>query len=127
MRIIGHGIDMVDIARIQSRLDSPDTNWVERVYSPDERERADRPPQDVRYYAGRFAGKEAVAKALGTGFSGEVTWREIEILRLPSGAPEVRLTGGALEAAVNLGITHWLISISYSEGLALASAIAVGD
>jgi holo-[acyl-carrier protein] synthase len=127
MRIIGHGIDMVDIARIQSRLDSPGRNWVERVYSPDERERADQSPHDVRYYAGRFAGKEAVAKALGTGFSGEVTWREIEILRLPSGAPEVRLTGGALEIAAKLGIAHWLISISYSEAFAMASAIAVGD
>ncbi len=127
MRIIGHGIDMVDIARIQSRLGSPEGTWAERVYSPDEREQADPPPRHARYFAGRFAGKEAVAKALGTGFSGEVTWREIELLRSPSGAPQVRLTGGALEAAADLGVTGWLISISYCGGLAMASAIAIGD
>jgi holo-[acyl-carrier protein] synthase len=127
MRIIGHGIDMVEIARIQTCLDSPHKKWAERVYSADEREQADQSPQHVRYYAGRFAGKEAVGKALGTGFSGEVTWRGIEILRLPSGAPEVRLTGGVLDVATGLGITRFLISISYSGGFAIASAIAVGD
>ena len=68
-----------------------------------------------------------MAKALGTGFSGEVTWRGIEILRMTSGAPEVRLSGGALETATKLGITRWLISISYSGGFAVASVIAVED
>ena len=63
MRIIGHGIDMVEIARIKGLLDSPHKNWEEGAYSADEREQADQPPQRVRYYAGRFAGKEAVAKA----------------------------------------------------------------
>ena len=62
MRIIGHGIDMVEIARIKDLLDSPHKNWEEGAYSADEREQADQPPQHVRYYAGRFAGKEAVAK-----------------------------------------------------------------
>ena len=127
MRIIGHGIDMVEIARIKGLLDSPHKNWEEGAYSADEREQADQPPQRVYYYAGRFAGKEAVAKALGTGFSGEVTWRGIEILRMTSGAPEVRLSGGALETATKLGITRWLISISYSGGFAVASVIAVED
>ena len=91
------------------------------------RSEADRPPQHVRYFAGRFAGKEAVAKALGTGFSAEVSWAGIEILRLPSGAPAIRLSGGALEAAKLLGITRWLISISYGGGFAMASVIAVAD
>lgn len=127
MKIIGHGIDMVEIARIQTCLDSPDKKWAERVYSLDEREQADQPSQTVRYYAGRFAAKEAVGKALGTGFSGEVTWRGIEILRLPSGAPEVRLNGAVSDVATELGITSFLISISYSGGFAIASVIAVGD
>jgi holo-[acyl-carrier protein] synthase len=127
MKIIRHGIDMVEIARIQTFLDSPDKKWAERVYSLDEREQADQPSQIVRYYAGRFAAKEAVGKALGTGFSGEVTWRGIEILRLPSGAPEVRLTGAVLDVATELGITSFLISISYSGGFAIASVIALGD
>jgi holo-[acyl-carrier protein] synthase len=124
MGIIGHGIDVVEVARIKAELESPTKRWAEKVYSQDERAQAEDPPKDIRYYAGRFAAKEAVAKALGTGFSGDVTWRGIEILRLPSGAPSVRLSDGALELADSLGITQWFISISHYGGLAMASAIA---
>jgi holo-[acyl-carrier protein] synthase len=127
MGIVGHGIDTIEIARIKTTLESPTKKWAERVYSDDERSQADAAPGDIRFFAGRFAGKEAVAKALGTGFSGKVTWKGIEILRLPSGAPTVRLSGGALELAESLGVTRWLISISYGGGLATASAIAVSE
>jgi holo-[acyl-carrier protein] synthase len=127
MTIIGHGIDVVEVARIKAELESPTKNWAEKVYSDDERAQADNPPMDARYYAGRFAGKEAVAKALGTGFSSTVTWRGIEILRLPSGAPIVRLSGGALEVANGLGVTGWVISISHSGGFSTASVIAYAD
>jgi holo-[acyl-carrier protein] synthase len=125
MTVIGHGIDVVEVARIKTELESPTKKWAEKVYSEDERAEADAPPRDVRYFAGRFAGKEAVAKALGTGFSGKVTWSGIEILRLPSGAPTVRLSGGALEQAQSLGVTGWFVSISHCGGLATASVIAV--
>ncbi|MDR3636406.1 MAG: holo-ACP synthase [Isosphaeraceae bacterium] len=127
MGIIGHGIDVVEVARIKAKLESPAKKWAERVYSDDERSQADAAPGDTRYFAGRFAGKEAVAKALGTGFSGKVTWKGIEILRLQSGAPTVRLSAGALELAQTLGVTRWVISISYCAGLASASVIAVSD
>jgi holo-[acyl-carrier protein] synthase len=127
MTIIGHGIDVVEVARIKAELESPTKRWAEKVYSDNERAQADEPPKHFRYYAGRFAGKEAVAKALGTGFSGKVTWGGIEILRLASGGPSVRLTGGALEMANSLGIVGWLISISHSGGLVTASVIAFGD
>jgi holo-[acyl-carrier protein] synthase len=126
MKIIGHGIDVVEVSRIRAELESTVTAWAEKVYSEDERAQADAAPQHFRYYAGRFAGKEAVAKALGTGFSGDVTWRGIEILRLPSGAPTVRLRGGALAAADRLGIVGWVISISHAGGMVTASAIAFG-
>ncbi len=127
MRIIGHGIDMVDVTRIEGFLNSSQYNWAEKVFSADERAGADGPPHHTRYYAGGFAAKEAVAKALGTGFAGDVTWRGIEILRLPTGAPDVRLSGGALDVSKNLGVARWLISISHSGGFAVASAISVGD
>jgi len=126
VRIIGHGIDVVEVARIKAELESPTKKWAEKVYSKDEREQADHPPKDARYFAGRYAGKEAVAKALGTGFSGTVTWKGIEILRLPSGAPMVQLSGGALELAQTLGVTGWVISISHCGRLSTASAIAFG-
>ena len=127
MRIIGHGIDVVKVAGIKEELDSPTKKWAEQFCSPDEREQADAPPMHYRYYAGRFAGKEAVVKALGTGFAGDVTWRGIEILRGESGAPYIRLSDDVLDLAENLGICGWLISISHCDGITMASAIALGE
>jgi holo-[acyl-carrier protein] synthase len=126
MRIVGHGIDAVEITRIEGFLRCPSRNWAAGIFSAAEREQADEPPLDSRYYAGRFAGKEAVCKTLGTGMAGEVTVHTIEILRLPSGAPTVNLVGKAREVADGLGATQWFISITYSGGLAIASVIAVG-
>jgi len=127
MRVIGHGVDVVEIASIKEELDSPNKKWAEQFCSAAEREQADSPPVHSRYYAGRFAGKEAVAKALGTGFADDITWRTIEILRHESGAPYVRLRDEALAFAKALGITSWLISISHCGGITTASAIAVGE
>ena|SRR5258706_1547417 len=126
MRIIGHGIDVVEVARIKNELVSHDQRWAERVCSPAERAEADPEPVSSRYYAGRFAGKEAVAKALGTGFAKEITWRNIEILQHPSGAPYVRLSSEALAYAISLGITDWSISISHCGPITMASVIAMG-
>jgi len=127
MRIVGYGIDAVQIDRIESLLRSSTSDWFTGIFSVAEREQADAPPLDARYYAGRFAGKEAVSKALGTGMADEVTVHTIEILRLPSGAPAVKVVGGARELAEELGVTQWFISITYSGGLAMASVIAAGD
>jgi holo-[acyl-carrier protein] synthase len=126
MRVIGHGIDVVKVARIREQLESTTKRWAEQCYSADERSQADAPPIHSRYYAGRFAGKEAVAKALGTGFAGDITWRNIEILRGEKGAPYVRLSDEALALAHTLGITEWIISISHCEETTTASAIAIG-
>ena len=76
--------------------------------------------------AGRFAAKEAVMKALGTGWREGVTFPGIEILQQPSGRPYVVLHGGAAEKAAELGITAWHLSITHTEDLAIASAIAEG-
>ena len=127
MRIVGHGIDAVEIARIEGFLRSPSRNWAVGVFSAAEREQADEAPLDARYYAGRFAAKEAVAKALGTGFIGEVTVHGIEILRLPNGAPSINVIDGVRVVADALGIAQWFISISYAGGFAMASVIAIAD
>ena len=127
MRIVGHGIDAVEIARIESLLRAPTRDWAAGIFSAAEREQADESPLDARYFAGRFAAKEAVSKALGTGFSGEVTVHGIEILRLSSGAPAINVTGGVQAVADALGVTQWFISITYSGGLAMASVIAVAN
>jgi holo-[acyl-carrier protein] synthase len=126
MRIIGHGIDVESIAGIKEQVDSPNKSWADQFCSDDERADADDPPVHYRYYAGRFAGKEAVVKALGTGFAGDITWRGIEILHREGGAPYVRLNAEVKGLAEKLGITDWFISISYTDELAVASVIAVG-
>lgn len=125
MRIIGHGIDAVRVQAIKDEFDSP-KKWKERFCSAAERAQADAPPVHSRYYAGRFAGKEAVVKALGSGFAGDVTWRGIEILRRESGAPYVRLSDEVLAFAESLGITDWFISISHCGDVTTASVIAAG-
>lgn len=126
MRIVGHGIDVVAVESVRTKMEVDDSPWERRVYSDQERASADAPPVRSRYYAGRFAGKEAVAKALGTGFSGDITWENIEILRRESGAPYVRLTKEALTLSERRGITEWHISISHLGPFVFASAIAVG-
>ncbi len=127
MRVIGHGIDVVQVVCIKDEIESPTKKWLERFYSEQECAEADAPPVHYRYYAGRFAGKEAVAKALGTGFAGDITWRGIEILRRENGAPYVRLSEEVLTFAKELGISEWLISISHCGEIAMASVIAVGE
>jgi holo-[acyl-carrier protein] synthase len=126
MRIIGHGIDVETILGIREQVDSPNKEWMDRFCSDDERAQADKPPVHYRYFAGRYAAKEAVAKALGTGFAGDITWRGIEILHRDGGAPYVRLSDEVKELAEKMGITDWFISLSYTDEIAMASAIAVG-
>jgi holo-[acyl-carrier protein] synthase len=127
MRILGHGIDLYELARVEKHLRGERSDWLEGVFSEEELNHADAPPRDIEYYGGRYAAKEAVAKALGTGFSDDVAWLDVEILRTPNGAPHVRLSGGALETVTAFGVTNWLVSISHSGGFAIASALALAD
>lgn len=127
MRIIGHGVDIVELRRIEVHLGSQDGDWIESVFTADEQAQADPPPNRITFFAGRYAAKEAVAKALGTGFSEDVAWRDVEILRCANGAVHVRLASGAIVVANGLGVTQWFLSISHTGDYAVASAIAVGD
>jgi holo-[acyl-carrier protein] synthase len=122
MRILGHGIDLMELAKVEKHLSPPNSDWIDSVFSDDERAQADLSPHEIEFYAGRYAAKEAVAKALGTGFSDEVSWFDVEILRRAGGGTDIRLSGGALETAAALGVTRWLVSISHSGGYAVASA-----
>ena len=127
MRIVGHGIDIQTISRVERHLTNPHGDWLDGAFTNAEQTGADAPPNTAQYYAGRYAAKEAVAKALGTGFTDEVTWLDIEVRRLPTGAPQIHLTGGAGVVADSLGITTWLVSFSHSGDYAVASVIAVSD
>ena len=123
--IIGHGIDIVDINRIEKSLKRSGDNFEIRCFTATERSFAQRDVNRSQYFAGRFAAKEAVLKALGTGWSQGIAWTDVEIQRLPTGEPFVVLYGKCKEIADKLGITKWLVSISHTNPFAIASAIAI--
>ena len=126
MSIIGHGIDIVATDRIQQMLDEHGERFLNRCFTVAEQQYcASNRRRYIEHLAGRFAAKEAVLKALGTGWRGGIAWTDIEILRQPSGQPGVTLTGECQIVAAARGITRWLISISHIETHATASAIAL--
>ncbi len=95
--ILGIGSDLCDIRRIERSLERFGDRFTHRVFTEGERARSDRRAARAPSYARRFAAKEACAKALGTGLSQGVFWRDMEVVNLPGGRPAMRLTGGALE------------------------------
>ncbi len=95
--IIGLGSDLCDIRRIEKSLARFADRFTHRVYTEGERRKCDARAARAPSYARRFAAKEACAKALGTGLSLGVFWRDMEVINLPSGKPTLRLSGGALE------------------------------
>ena len=95
--IIGIGSDLCDIRRIERSLQRFGDRFTHRVFTEGERARSDRRAARAPSYARRFAAKEACAKALGTGLSHGVFWRDMEVVNLAGGRPTMRLTGGALE------------------------------
>jgi holo-[acyl-carrier protein] synthase len=125
VRIVGTGIDIVEIARIRDLYLRHPRRFVERVYTPDERARIAGMVDPAPYLAGRWAVKEAVMKALGTGLTAGVTFQDISVLREPTGAPRVVLAGAALLRARAQGIGSVLVSITHGRDLAVAQALGV--
>ncbi len=113
------GIDIIEIARIQSTIDRWGARFLHRVYTEPELRLCRKKPSRL---AVRFAGKEAVMKALGTGTKG-ISWKEIEILADPSGQPVVLLYGKAQDKANDMGLAKLAISLSDSREYAIASVI----
>jgi len=127
MKIIGHGIDLVDCRRIERILHEHGRRFLDRVFTPAEQDYCRRYHLQVERLAGRFAVKEAVMKMLGTGWSGTVTWKDIETTNDPAGRPRVKLSGEVARLAAQQGINHVLVSITHTRGLAVASVIATGE
>lgn len=100
--IIGTGSDFTDVRRIAKSIERFGNRFLDRIFTPEERAKADRRARRVETYAKRFAAKEACAKALGTGLSHGVFWRDMGVVNLPSGKPTLRLTGGAAERLKSL-------------------------
>jgi holo-[acyl-carrier protein] synthase len=116
------GVDLIEIGRIREVARRHGRRYLDRIYTPAELAQSQQRPE---YLAGRFAAKEAVAKALGTGI-GEVGWKEIEVLGDEEHAPVLTLTGAARRKAEDLGLSTWSLSISHGTDQALAFAVAVG-
>lgn len=128
MNVIGHGIDLVEIARIEGMLEEHGARFIDRCFTAGERAYADegRAVRGERY-AARFAAKEAILKALGTGLRDGIDWIELEVVRNDLGKPGVRLHGRAAELAEGAGIRGWELSLTHAGGLAMASAMALGN
>lgn len=125
MQILAHGVDAVEIPRIARMLETHGERFVQRCFTPAERRYADA-ATPARRYAARFAGKEAVLKALGTGLAGGITWLDVEISRAATGQPGVVLTGRCAQIARELGVVRWHVSLSHTRNTALASVIGCG-
>jgi holo-[acyl-carrier protein] synthase len=121
--IIGSGIDLVEIGRIQHSVDRYGQKFLNRVYTAAEQAYCLRKKKAAESLAARFAAKEAGAKALGTGISYGVNWLEIEVVREPSGRPTIRFHGRAAEIAGRLGVVHAALSITHTADLAMASVV----
>jgi holo-[acyl-carrier protein] synthase len=126
MRIIGHGIDICEVARIGQLIAEHGDRFLERCFTERERSYAALSRRRDEHLAARFAAKESVLKALGTGWQNGIGWTDVEVVLLPSGQPTVSLSGRAAELAAELHITDWALSLSHTESHAIASAIATG-
>lgn len=127
MAIVGHGVDLVETSRIREMATEHGTRFLDRVFTPDEQAYARLAGRrEGERLAARFAAKEAVLKALGTGWRNGIAWTDIEVKPEPSGQPIVRLSGKAAEIARDLGIRRWHLSLTHTDTHAMASAIASG-
>ncbi|HEY7478398.1 MAG TPA: holo-ACP synthase [Actinomycetota bacterium] len=124
MEIVGLGVDICEIARMERALARHPT-MRQRVFTPEEIAYCDAKARPAESFAGRFAAREAVIKALG-GYRGK-RWQDISVVRHASGAPTIALTGQAKQRADALGITRVLITFTHERTNAVAFAVAVHD
>ena len=125
MSIVALGMDLMQISRLEEVVAKRGERFLDRIYTPTERAYCDRRGARFAHYAGRYAVKEAVMKVLGTGWARGVRWRDIEVLRDPGQAPEVKLHGRSAEIADARGIERIWITITHDAGV--AAAVAVGE
>jgi holo-[acyl-carrier protein] synthase len=123
MSVLGIGVDLVENARIQHSLDRFGERFLHRVFTPGEIEYSQSMKYPARHLAARFAAKEAVSKAFGTGIGKAMGWKEIDVHRKASGEPFVVLEGGAKKLADERGIAAVWITLSHTEHHAMAMIV----
>ena len=127
MRTVGTGIDIIECARIEEMIREHGQGFLDRVYTPREIAYCRCRRRSEEHFAGRWAAKEAVLKAMGTGWRRGIRWRDVEVRNTASGRPVIALRGGARTVVEESGIRDMLISISHCRSHATAYAVAVGE
>jgi holo-[acyl-carrier protein] synthase len=125
MNVIGVGTDIVEVLRIAKMIERHGELFLTRVFTAREIEYCSARKAATQHYAGRWAGKEAILKALGTGWARGIQWRDMEIRNDGAGKPRLALAGGAREVCEQLGIADIMISISHCRSHATAFAVAL--
>ncbi len=125
--IVGTGVDIVEITRIEQALERHGERFARRLYTPGEISYCEKFKKRAERYAARFAVKEAAFKALGTGWRDGVQWLDVEVTHQPSGKPELSLRGRAEELARELGVTRTAVSISHADRYVVAQVIFESD
>jgi holo-[acyl-carrier protein] synthase len=121
--IVGSGIDLAEIGRIQHSIHRYGSRFLNRVFTTAEQAYCLRKRNSAESFAARFAAKEAAAKALGTGISQGVSWLEIEVVRERGQRPTLKLYGRAAQIAARLGVARIALSITHTTALAMASVV----
>jgi len=124
--ILGTGVDLAEVPRIRAAIERHGGRFIERIYTPPEIAYVERKANRFERYAARFAAKEAGMKAIGTGWRRGVTWRDFEVVNLPSGRPTLRLHGVASEIAQQLGVRQISLSLTHTAELGMAHVILEG-
>ena len=127
MEIIGVGTDIIECCRIGRMLTQHGERFTNHVYTEEEVRYCSGRKVSEQHFAGRWAAKEAVLKAFGTGWIAGIAWKDVEVVIQPGGKPAIRLYRGAAQKANELGIAEVLISISHCKSHATATAIAVSS
>lgn len=124
MQVFGIGIDIIEISRIEETIGRHGERFLHKILTEGERAYCLAQKKPATHIAARFAAKEAVSKAFGTGIGAELGWLDVEVLRKAGGAPEIRLTGAGEAFAKREGIGEIKISISHARDYAVAKAMA---
>ena len=121
--IIGIGVDLVEIARFRNVIDRLKDRFILRIFTPEEQRFCNEHRDPVPHFAVRFAAKEALFKALGTGWAKGVTWLDVEVLRERQDAPTIVLHGEALKLSAAMSVQKVHLSLSHSDNWAIATVI----
>jgi holo-[acyl-carrier protein] synthase len=124
--VVRHGLDLIDCKRIASMLERHGRRFLDRILTQEERKLCEQHQGRVTFVAGRWAAKEAILKMIGTGWSGNICWTDMEILPDERGRPLVRLSGETARISKELGLREIHLSITHTKEYAAASAIGVG-